>query len=67
MIDPALPLGQQRLPFLTDRPEPEVLQWFLNDEASAGVGWPLVPGQWQVRAYDPGTGRSVTVTFEVES
>lgn len=67
VIDPALPLGQQRLPFLTDHPEPEVLQWFLNDEASAGVGWPLVPGQWQVRAYDPGTGRSVTVTFEVES
>ena len=67
VIDSALPLGQQRLPFLTDHPEPETLQWFLNEEASAAESWRLVPGQWQVRAYDPGTGRSVTVIFEVES
>ncbi len=66
VIDQALPHEQQSLLFLVDHPEPETLQWFLNEEPLAAHSWELVPGQWNVRAYDPGTGRSVTVTFEVE-
>ena len=66
VIDSALPLEQQRLPFLSDHPKPETLQWFLNEEASASTSWRLVPGLWRLRAFDPATGRSVAATFEVD-
>ena len=70
VLDPSIFKDVQRLPFVTEHPMSEKLEWYLNDSfipnASAlPLIWKLKVGTWKLLVRDPMSGREGQCEFVV--